>query len=65
MNVKNKTPEGVTGFNSSGIFPDQSVRRISLYEMIIQKNTALFDTILICGQNTAILYAWKNGKKSL
>ena len=63
MNVKIKHLK-LTGFNSSGIFPDQLVQRISLYEMIIWKNTALFDIILICGQNTAILYAWKNGKKS-
>ena len=34
MNVKIKDLK-VTGFNNSGIFPDQSAWRISLYEMII------------------------------
>lgn len=63
MNVKIKDLK-VTGFNNSGIFPDQSAWRISLYEMIIPKITALLDIILICGQNTAILYTCKNGKKS-
>ena len=50
MNVKIEDLK-VTGFNSSWIFPDQSVWRISLCEMLIPKNTALLDIILICGQN--------------
>ena len=63
MNVKIEDLK-VTGFNSSWIFPDQSVWRISLCEMLIPKNTALLDIILICGQNMAILYVWKTRKKS-